>query len=117
MDRLMICDLVVSCIIGVRKGERKRKQTVTLNIHLYGDWSRAGETDDLAQAVDYSVLVKGIEAFVAASAFGLLEALAEGVAAFCLRQPAVRKVTVTAAKHRAIHAAREVRVEITRVEP
>ena len=117
MDRLIIRDLSVSCIVGVRGAERHKKQAVVLNIQLWGDWRRAGETDDLGHAVDYSLLVKGIEAIVGDSSFGLLEALAESVASFCLRKPGVKRVTVAVAKRRAIHAAREVTVEITRGEP
>ena len=53
MDRILISDLLVRCIIGVRDEERRDKQDVLINLELSVDLRKAGTSDRLEDSVDY----------------------------------------------------------------
>ncbi len=114
MDRIVISDLLVRCIIGVNDDERRNRQDVLINVSLSADLSAAGRSDRLEDSVDYRGLNKQIVAMVENSRFHLVEALAEAVAAICLAHPSVREATVRVEKPGALRFARSVGVEITR---
>jgi FolB domain-containing protein len=114
MDRILISDLLVRCIIGVNEDERREKQDVVINLAISADLSKAGKSDRFEDAVDYRGLKKRIMAMVENSRFYLVEALAEAVAALCLENPAVEQVHVRVEKPLALRFARSVGVEITR---
>lgn len=114
MDRIYIKDLALRCIIGVYPEERRERQDVVINVTLAGDFSAAGRSDDIADAVDYKVMKKNIIKLVETSAFNLIETLAERIAAVCLEHPKVREVTVSVDKPGALRFTRSVAFEITR---
>ncbi len=114
MDRILIQDLKTSCIIGVNEDERHRKQEVILNLTLEADLRKAGRSDRFDDTVDYRSIKKEVLAFVEASRFFLIEALAEGVAAICLKHAAITLVTVRVDKPGALSSARSVAVELER---
>jgi FolB domain-containing protein len=114
VDRILISDLAVRCIIGISADERREKQDVVINLSLFADLAAAGRTDALADAIDYRAIKKRVLALAEASCFCLVEALAESIAAACLEQPAVQQVTVRVEKPSALRFARSVGVEITR---
>jgi FolB domain-containing protein len=114
MDRILISDLLVRCIIGVRNDERRDKQDVLINLSIDADLGRAGRSDRLEDSLDYRSLTKQIMAMAEGSQFHLVEALAEAVADICLEHPAVRRATVRVEKPGALRFARTVGVEITR---
>jgi len=114
MDRILINDLLVRCIIGVSAEERREKQDVMINLAVFADLSRAGKSDNFDDAVDYRALKKRILGMAENSQFYLVEALAEAVAAICLEHPSVARVQVRVEKPSALRFARSVGVEITR---
>jgi FolB domain-containing protein len=114
MDRILISDLLVRCIIGVRAEERKEKQDVLINLSLFADLRKAGKSDLLEDSVDYSAVKKRILNMAEFSQFYLVEALAEAAAEICLEQRAVSRVQVRVEKPSALRFARSVGVEITR---
>ena len=114
MDRILIIDLSTRCIIGVRERERREKQDVVINLAISADLRPAGQHDRLEETVDYSVLKDRILDMVEQSQYGLIEALAEAIAALCLEHPAVAQVQVRVDKPAALRFARSVGVEITR---
>lgn len=114
MDRIFIRDLLLRCIIGVYPEERRERQDVIVNVVLGGDFSPAGKSDDIADAVDYKVTKKAIIKMVESSAFNLIETLAERIAEVCLANPKVQQATVTVDKPGALRFARSVALEITR---
>ena len=114
MDRILISDLLVRCIIGVRPEERKEKQDVLINLSLFADLRKAGKSDRLEDSVDYSAVKKRILNMAESSQFYLIEALAEAVAEICLEQRAVSRAQVRVEKPSALRFARSVGVEITR---
>jgi FolB domain-containing protein len=115
MDRILIEDLAVRCIIGVNADERREKQDVVINVALSADLSKAGRSDDFGDAVDYRSIKKRILSMAESSQFYLVEALAERVAEICLENPLVEQAQVTVEKPSALRFARSVGVEITRV--
>lgn len=114
MDRILISDLLVRCIIGIGDDERKNKQDVVINLSLSVDLRKAGKSDSIRDAVDYAVLKKQIVAMAEGSQFFLVEALAEKIAEICLAYPAIRQARVRVEKPGALRFARSVGVEITR---
>ena len=72
MDRILISDLLVRCIIGIRDDERKNKQDVLINLSLSVDLRKAGKSDRIADAVDYAALKKQILAMAESSQFFLV---------------------------------------------
>ncbi len=114
MDRILIRDLRVRCIVGVRDEERREKQDVTINLILYADLRKACRSDRLEDSVDYSALKKRILAMVEKSDFFLVEALSEAIAQLCLEERKVRRVRVEVEKPSALRFARSVGVRIMR---
>lgn len=114
MDRIIIRDLRVRCIIGINDDERRDKQDVIINISLYADLSKAGRSDRTEDTIDYRAVKKRILNMAESSHYYLIEALAEAVADLCLHNPAVNEVTVTVDKPYALRFAQSVGVEITR---
>ena len=80
MDRILISDLLVRCIIGINEDERKEKQDVLINLALSADLAKAGKSDRFEDAVDYRAIKKKVAAMAEGSHFFLVEALAEAVA-------------------------------------
>lgn len=113
-DRIDIRDLQLRCVIGVEEWERKVKQDVLIDITLFADLSAAGQSDDLADTVNYKAVTKSVIALVEASSFQLVEAMAAAVAELCLDAPGVERVRVSTQKPGALRFARTVGVTIER---
>ncbi len=114
MDRVLISDLAVRCIIGVNDDERREKQDVLINLTAFTDMRAAARSDRIDDAVDYRELRTRVVEIVERSQYYLLEALAQAVADVCLEHPGVSKVIVRVDKPGALHLARSVAVEIER---
>jgi FolB domain-containing protein len=113
-DKIHIRDLALSCIIGVNHDERTEKQDVVINVILFTDTRRAGQTDVLGNSVDYCTVKKAILSLVENSEFMLIEKLADEIAKVCLDDSKVQKVKVTVDKPGALRYSRSVAVEIVR---
>ncbi|MFP4380232.1 MAG: dihydroneopterin aldolase [Candidatus Sumerlaeia bacterium] len=114
LDRIHIRDLLVRCIIGIYDDERREKQDVNINITLFADLRKAGQTDDINDTVDYKAIKKKVIAMVEESEFFLVEKLAQRIADICLENPMVQVARVCLAKPGALRFARTVDVEIER---
>ncbi len=113
-DTIFIDDLLVRCVIGVQEWERKDRQDVLVNIELEIDSRDAGRSDEFGDAVDYRALAKRVVEESETSAYHLVEALAERVAAICLEDIRVERARVRVEKPGALRFARSVGVEIER---
>ena len=67
---------MVRGIIGINDWERKNRQDIVVNLTLEVDTSVAARSDDIADSLNYRSLTKEVIAFVEASSFNLVEALA-----------------------------------------
>jgi len=114
MDRIIIEDLRLRCVIGLHEWERDLKQDILLNISLFTDLRPAARSDGIADTVDYKSLKLKLVGLVENSSFKLIETLAEKVAELCLRQDHVQAVKVRLDKPGALRYARTVAVEIER---
>lgn len=115
MDTIRISDMKVRAVIGTLPGERMQKQTLLLNVDLYGDFRMAGERDDFSMTFDYSKIEREIHDYVSGSSFHLLEALAEHLAAKCLAEnPLLKGIRLRIAKPNAACFSREIGIEIRR---
>ena len=114
MDKIFLKDLLVRGIIGIHDWERERPQDILINITAFTDTSRAAETDDLTDCVDYSALAKKVQAHAETAARFTVEALANDLAKLCLEQKGIRKVIVRVEKPGAVRFAKSVGVEIER---
>ncbi len=113
-DKIYIRDLSIRCIIGVNQDVRTEKQDVVINVILFTDTRRAGQTDDLEDSVDYKKVKKTILSLVESSEFLLIEKLADEIAKICLDDSKVQKVNVTVDKPGALRYTHSVAVEIVR---
>ena len=116
-DRVFVRDLVLGAKLGVYTHERHGSQPVRINVELDLAAARP-ERDELAEAVDYESVVRGVQAILAAGHINLVETLAERIAALCLADARVATARVRVEKLAAIPEAASVGVEIlrTRVE-
>lgn len=113
-DRLTIRDLLVRPRIGVTAAERRMPQDVLVTVTMHADLRRACRSDRLRDSVDYKRVKQRILALVEASAFNLIERLAQRVADIALGDPQVQAVDVTVRKPGALRFARCSEVTITR---
>lgn len=116
LDKIHIRDLKLHCIIGINENERTEKQDVIINVTLYADLKKAGNSDNINDSVDYKIMKKNIISMVEKSSFFLIEKLAMEIANLCLDNKMVKIVTVTLDKPRALRFARSVAVEITQYQ-
>ncbi|HEY2980318.1 MAG TPA: dihydroneopterin aldolase [Anaerolineales bacterium] len=114
MDKVFIKDLVVRGIIGVNDWEREHPQDILINIVVFTDIRKAGESDDLAHSVNYRTLTKKILAHAESTQRFTVEALATDLAGICLEETGVARVLVRVEKPGAVRFARSVGVEIER---
>jgi FolB domain-containing protein len=114
LDKILIKDLLLRCIIGINESERKEKQDVIINLVLWTDLAKGAETDDIRQTVDYKEITKEIIRLVDKSEYFLVETLAENIAQTCLQHKQIERVNVTVEKPGALRFARSVGVEILR---
>ena len=114
MDIIYLNDLRIDTIIGIFDWERRVKQTVSLDIEMATDISRAAASDDIADTLDYKAVAKRVIAFVEESQFQLVETLAERVTDIILNEFGVPWVRLRVNKQGAVRGARDVGVLIER---
>jgi FolB domain-containing protein len=114
MDQILIKDLVARGIIGVTDVEREKPQEILINIILFTDLQKAGESDDLNDTVSYRTIAKKALAHAESTKRFTVEALAADLARICLEDPGVQKVRVRVEKPGAVRFSRSVGVEIER---
>ena len=113
-DKILIRNLRARGILGVNDWERRAPQEILINLELFTDLRRAGETDDLAHSINYRTVAKKVLAHAERAARFTVEALAEDIARLCLAEPGVKRVRVRVEKPGAVRFAASVGVEIER---
>ena len=79
MDKVIIKDLVARGVIGVYDWERAKPQEILINIILFGDLSKAGETDDIEDSINYKTVAKGAQSLAENCERLTVEALANDI--------------------------------------
>ena len=113
-DRIDVQDLLLRAIIGINDEERIKPQDVVVCLSLWADMRRAGETDEIEDAVNYRTVTKQVIELVEGSQFYLVEKLATEIAKVCLLDSRIEQVRVTVEKPGAVRFARTVGVTIER---
>jgi FolB domain-containing protein len=113
-DRIDIHDLLLRGIIGINDWEREKQQDILINISLFGDFRSAGDSDDIADTINYRTVTKKVIKHVETSKRFTVEALASDIARICLEEPGVQRARVRVEKPGALRFARSVGVEIER---
>jgi len=114
MDKVIIKNLLARGIIGVNDWERKRAQDILINITMFTETHRAGETDNLEDCINYSTMSKKVLAHAESINRLTVEALANDLARICLEESGVQRVMVRVEKPGAVRFAESVGVEIER---
>ncbi|TXT20355.1 MAG: dihydroneopterin aldolase [Gallionellaceae bacterium] len=114
MDIIFLRELKVETFIGVYEWEKRVPQTLQLDLEIALPHSRACETDDIQDALDYADIVRDIRNALTSRHFNLLEALAEAIARMLVNDLRLPWVKVSVAKLNAIRGSRMVGVSIER---
>lgn len=99
-DRISISGLRVPARIGVTEAERAEPQVLVVNVELSTDLGPAGESDDLADTIDYDSLVTGIAQLVRETEVRLLERMANLIVGRVSLVSGVNGVTVEVYKEK-----------------
>jgi dihydroneopterin aldolase len=84
--------LVLMCSIGIRAGERQRRQRVRISVDLTAADPFPGE--DRRRIINYEKIVGGIREVASAGHIDLCEGFAERVCTVCFADPRVTQVRV-----------------------
>lgn len=114
MDIIFLRELKVDTLIGVYDWERIVPQTLQIDLDIGMPNSRACQTDDIVDALDYADIVKHLKEVLASRHFNLLEALAEHIAQILLKDFNAPWVKVSVAKLQAIRGSKMVGISIER---
>jgi dihydroneopterin aldolase len=102
VDQVFIRNLTVNCIVGVLPRERVTPQCIELDIGMAYDCRPAGQSDDLADALDYSQVAAAVTGFIETTEFSLIEKIADETASLILEQFPVKAVRIALRKPSAI---------------
>ena len=114
MDRVFIEDLRIQTVIGVFDWEREITQTVSLNLEMGFDISKAAKSDSIGDTLDYKSVSKRLINFVEESEYQLVEALAEECARIVLNEFPVSWLRLKLSKPGAVRGSSAVGVIIER---
>ncbi len=98
MDRIIVSGLRELGVHGVLPEEQTRPQPFEVNLELLVDLTKAGETDELDDTVDYSAVCEAASRVVASEQYQLLERLAARIAEVCCADPRVQGAVVEVRK-------------------
>jgi|WetSurMetagenome_2_1015567.scaffolds.fasta_scaffold714515_2 7,8-dihydroneopterin aldolase/epimerase/oxygenase len=114
-DRVFLHGIDCRCLIGVDADERLGVRPLRIDVDIDTDCREPGHSDEIATALDYRAVAERVQELCAASAYRLIEALAEAIARMILDEfPAASAVRVRIVKPGAVAGVADVGVEIER---
>lgn len=116
MDIIYLKDLRIDTIIGIYDWERRMKQTIILDLEMATDISKAADSDNIDDTLNYKSVAKRVIRFVEESQFELVETLAERITEIILNEFNVPWCKLTLNKKGAVRGVRDVGVIIERGE-
>ena len=114
MDHVFIEGLEIEALIGIYDWERRIRQPLVFNIEMAFDNRIPAASDAIGDTLNYKAVSKRVVQYVSESDFGLVETLAERVAAIILEEFGVQRVRLKLSKPGAVRGARAVGVMIER---
>ncbi|NQZ57154.1 MAG: dihydroneopterin aldolase [Lentisphaeraceae bacterium] len=115
-DRIYLRNLRASIIVGILEHEKVTKQEVVVNVRLSVDCRAAALSDDIVDAVDYSLIHDELLVHMKSTEYGLIETLAEKLTQICLKDERVKDCLLSIDKPEALQHADSVAVEIFRTQ-
>lgn len=94
-DRLELKGIEVYARHGVLDHEQEKAQVFKVDVTVYTDLGRPGESDDLADALDYSTLALEVREAVGSESYKLIETVAAKVSDVVMGYPQVWRSVVT----------------------
>jgi dihydroneopterin aldolase len=116
MDIIFLGGLEIETIIGIYDWERKKKQTIVLDIEMAFDIKKAAQSDDIAHTLDYKAVSERVISFVEKSEFFLVEKLIEELATILRSEFSIPWIKIVLNKRGAITRAKDVGIIIERGE-
>jgi len=113
-DKIIIKDLEIECVVGVRKLERKEKQKIFVTVEIYTDTKRTAKSSSIKDTINYSSIIKNIKKLIINKKYLLLETMAEDIAKMILRGKRANNVKVLIKKPKAVGKGKYAAVEIGR---
>src|SRR5690606_11533079 len=98
LDQIRLVGLEARGYHGVHEHEKQEGQTFRADVTVHLDNRAAARSDDVADALDYSVLAERVMSVVTGNPADLVETVAERIAAVVLTWPAVHTVDVAVHK-------------------
>lgn len=114
MDIIFLHDFKAKTLIGIYPWERVVPQTIQLDLEIALPTSRACQSDQIEDALDYALIIERINKILAEKHFSLLEALAEHIAQTILTEFKSPWVKVSVAKLGIIRGVEKLGVRIVR---
>jgi dihydroneopterin aldolase len=114
MDIIFLRELKIDTLIGVYEWEKRVPQTLQIDLEIALPNSRACQTDEIKDALNYADIVRHLQKVLTSRHFNLLEALAEHIAQILLNDFNAPWVKVSVAKLQAIRGSRMVGISIER---
>lgn len=114
MDTIFLKDMRIDTVVGIWDWERKIRQTVSIDLDMGFDIRAAAASDSIDDTLNYKLVAKRVQQFVADSSFKLVETMAERIAGIVLDEFDIAWVEVRVNKPGAIRGARDVGVLIRR---
>ena len=101
-DRILLEGIEVPAALGVTSAERRMRRPVRLDLELGFDLRPSGQSDDLAQTIDYGEIFEVVEKVAGGREHKLAEALGERIAAALFENFPIDSVTLTVRKSKPI---------------
>ncbi len=114
MDIIFLHELKAKTLIGIYPWERRVAQTIQLDLEIALPTSKACQTDNFEDALDYALIVKRVNEILSQKQFFLLEALAEHIAQIILKEFKSPWVKVNVAKLSTIRGVKKLGISIER---
>ena len=114
MDTIFIHGLQCECVIGVWEWEKKITQTLVLDIDLATDITKAANSDDLQDTLDYKKISDRVMEYAKDNPFDLIETLIERLAGVILSEFDVPWVRIRLDKGGVVKKVKHVGVMIER---
>jgi dihydroneopterin aldolase len=114
MDIVFVKDLRFKTIVGCWDWERQMPQTISIDLDMGWDNSRAAASCDLQDALNYKAVSNRVEEFVQDKKFELVESAADGIATMVMDEFSVPWIKVAIHKPFAVSGSKSVGVIVER---
>ena len=114
MSTIYVEKLEIYTILGIKQEERENKQKLIIDYWIETDISKAMQSDDIADCVNYRTINKEILKTVESSSYNTIERLLGVVLDIIMQASSIEKSTVQIAKPGALRYAKNVSITASR---